>query len=252
MGPVYKSGSNRIGMVTPGKIQGQRLNELLRYMIEQRTILSVRMEGTDYERLTYILDMTETAGENHLIIDLPEGFNNVSRRASSWQLGFNFNGPDKLEYLFSVRGGELHDQGVRIPCPEYIERIQRRKNFRIMTPAGTRMVITTPSLKGLMDLINISLGGAYGTMAKHNLKNAREPFLKVGQRIDKLGIIFHQDNDMPEQIIVIKQAWVRRIDHDLEHNRYKYAFEFMDFESDQLAKLTQTIYHIQRQFLMRR
>ena len=239
-------------MENPGKFQGQRLNELLRYLIEQKTILSVQLQGTEYERLTYILDISETANQTHLIIDLPEGFNNVAGRVSPWQLGFNFNGPDKLEYLFSVSGGELHDQGLRIPCPKYIERIQRRKNFRIMTPAGTRMVITTPSLKGLMDLINISLGGAYGTIAKHNLKNAREPFLKVGDRIDKLGINFPEDNEMAEQIIVIKEAQVRRIDHDMASNRYKYAFEFIDIESDQLANLTQTIYHIQRQFLMRR
>jgi len=239
-------------MITPGKIQGKRLSELLRYLIEQKTILSVRMEGTDYERLTYILDICETASGKHLIIDLPEGFKRVAGTMSPWQLSFDFNGPDELEYLFSVTGGEFHAQGVRIPCPEHIERIQRRKNFRIMTPAGTRMVITTPTLKGLMDLINISLGGAYGSMAKHNLKNAREPFLKVGERIYNLGISFPEDNVMPEQIIVIKEAQIHRIDHDMEYNRYKYAFEFINIESDQLKKLTQTIYRIQRQFLVRR
>ena len=102
-------------MENPGKIQGQRLSELLRYLIAQKTILSVQLQGTEYERLTYILDITETANQTHLIIDLPEGFNNVAGRVSPWQLGFNFNGPDKLEYLFSVSGGELHDQGLRIP-----------------------------------------------------------------------------------------------------------------------------------------
>jgi hypothetical protein len=239
-------------MENPGKIQGKRLKELLQYLIKQKTILSVRLQGTNYERLTYILGMDETTTATHLIIDLPEGFNNAARRVSPWELGFNFNGPDKLEYLFSVTGGEIIAQGVRIPCPEFIKRIQRRKNFRIMTPAGTRMVITTPTLKGLMDLINISLGGAYGTIAKHNLKNVREPFLKVDQRIDNLGISFPGDEEISEQIIIVKQAQVRRIDHDMEHNRYKYAFEFMDMESDQLSKLTQTIYHIQRQFLARR
>ena len=141
-------------MKTPGKIQGERLSELLQFLIEQKTILSVRMKGTDCERLTYILDITETTGGCHLIIDLPEGFAAVAHRVTPWQLGFNFNGPDKLEYLFSVTGGELHKEGLRIPCPEFIERIQRRKNFRIMTPAGTRMVIATATLKGLMDLIN--------------------------------------------------------------------------------------------------
>ena len=57
---------------------------------------------------------------------------------------------------------------------------------------------------------------------------------------------------MDEQIIVIRKAIVRRIDHQPGTKKYKYAFEFSAIGADQTRKLTRAIYHLQRQFLLRR
>ena len=63
---------------------------------------------------------------------------------------------------------------------------------------------------------------------------------------------FPEDHEQTEQIVVINETKVRRIDHDIENQLYKYAFEFIDIDPAQKRKLTQCIYHIQRQFLLRR
>ena len=81
---------------------------------------------------------------------------------AKWRMVFNFNGPDGLEYIFRVVGGGITPTGLRVTYPEFIDRLQRRANFRVMTPHGTRMAITVDDKKGLVNLINVSLGGAYG------------------------------------------------------------------------------------------
>ena len=57
---------------------------------------------------------------------------------------------------------------------------------------------------------------------------------------------------MDERLVVIDRAEVRRIEHDIERRLYKYAFEFMEVDKEQKQKLTQAIYHLQRQYLKNR
>ena len=239
-------------MVDLSKIQGDKLNSLLRHLVDQKTILSVRLVGTNFEKLTYVLDVDDSGSDKSIVIDLPEGFSQGVADKAGWRLAFNFNGPDGLEYIFEVTGGGIIPQGLRVSYPEFIDRLQRRSNFRVMTPHGTRMAINIHNKKGLVNLINVSLGGAYGVITKHNFVGCRQPLFEVDQNIDRVGIIFPEDNDQTEQIVVINETKVRRIDHDIENKLYKYAFEFSNIDPVQKRKLTQCIYHIQRQFLLRR
>ena len=57
------------------------------------------------------------------------------------------------------------------PTPNMWSASSGEEILRIMSPAGSRMVITTEGFKGLFNLINISLSGAYGVIAKHNVKH---------------------------------------------------------------------------------
>lgn len=239
-------------MVDPGKIQGKKISELFEQLIASKTIISLRVVGSDFERLTCVVAVKEDPFGTQLIVDFPDGFKEAIAKFSTWRLNFSFNGQDRLEYVFSTLGGEYCPQGLRLPFPEFIERLQRRKNFRMIAPVGARMLITTPIMKGFINLINISLGGAYGVLGKHNLKNAHGSILTAKQSLEKIGIIFPADSEIAEQVVVIKRGEVRRVEHDLGRNRYKYAFEFMEIEPDQLRNLTQYIYHLQRQFLKRR
>jgi PilZ domain len=236
----------------PGKLQGARLEALFNELIEKKVIISIHVVGTGFERLTCIAGTEQGTTGNYLLIDRPEGFSQSAGRSEEWNLGFNFNGPDHLEYVFSTCGGEVCGNNLKIPFPEYVERLQRRKDFRILTLPGTKLVFAVNKIKGVVDLINISLGGAFGLLLKPKGKNPGGSLLALDQRLYKIGLIFPADNEMNEQLVVIKKAEVRRIEHDKERKLYKYAFEFMDMDRDQKQKLTSAIYHLQRQYLKSR
>lgn len=239
-------------MNDPGKVQGERLEALFNGLIDKKVIISIHVVGTGFERLTCIASIGRNSEGSYLLIDRPDGFSQSAGNSEPWNLRFNFNGPDHLEYIFSTRGGELCGPNLKVPFPEYVERLQRRKDFRILTVPGTKLLFAADKLKGVIDLVNISLGGAFGVLRKHKPKAQSTSLLSVDQRLYKVGLIFPADKEMDEQLVVINKAEVRRIEHDIERRLYKYAFEFMDVDKEQKQKLTQAIYHIQRQYLKNR
>ncbi len=239
-------------MNDPGKIQGTKLDALFDELILRKTIISIYFVGTGFERLTCVIAIAHNEGGKYLLVDRPDGFSQSAGQSEPWNLRFNFNGPDHLEYIFSTRGGEYSDRFLKIPFPEYVERLQRRKDFRILTFPGTKLLFTSRKLKGVIDLINISLGGAFGVLRKHNQKDLRGSLFAVGHPLYKIGLIFPGDKELDEQVVVINKAEVRRIEHDKARRLYRYAFEFMEIDKQQKQKLTRAIYHIQRQYLKNR
>ncbi|MDA8138147.1 MAG: PilZ domain-containing protein [Desulfobacteraceae bacterium] len=244
----------RVGTVetnAPGKLQGNKIAEILGYLIDKRIIISMHIVGTSFERLTCVTQMSQNP-QPFFVVDLPDNFKAEAQSSSELILRFNFNGPDRLEYIFTTKGGRINGRELHLPFPDHMERLQRRRNFRMETPLGTKMFLKLDKIHAVLGLINISLGGAYGTLLKPSENGRSSSLLEVGQRILNVGILFPADDENEEQIVIIKRTEVRRIEHDQDRKIYKYAFEFTDVAPDELKKLTQLIYRIQRQFLQRR
>lgn len=239
-------------MPDPGKIQGPKLNALFAALIKDKTIIGLHVVGTDFQRLTCITAIEHAPGGSCLMVDRPDGFFEAAENDEPLKLRFNFHGPDQLEYIFGTSGGAGQGHNLKIPFPDHVERLQRRKNFRINTPLGTRLLFASAKLKGEIDLINISLGGAFGVLTEHNRKNLQNALFKIDQRLYKIRIIFPADKIMQKQSVLIHKAEVRRIEQDKKRKLYKYAFEFVTIDKDNAEKLTRAIYHIQRQFLQNR
>ncbi len=239
-------------MPDPGKIQGGKLVTLFEELIATRTIISMQVAGKDFQRLTCITAIERGADGNHLLVDRPDGFDQAVSDDEPVQLRFNFNGADHLEHLFETHGLVANGADLKIPFPDHVERLQRRRNFRIDTLPGTKLLFTCGKIQGQIDLINVSLGGAYGLLTKHNQKGLKGSLFKMDQRLYKIGILFPADKSREEDLVLIKKAEVRRIEHDRERKQYKYAFEFTTMDGNNTQRLTEAIYHIQRQFLQNR
>ena len=239
-------------MDNPGKIEGRKLVELFNTLIEKRVIISMHLTGTDFERLTCLVGIQAHASGYSLRIDLPEGMRAAAAKTDAVTLRFNFNGPDRLEYVFSTEGIKFNHRELVTPFPEYVDRIQRRKDFRMQTPSGTRLLIKHDKIHAILNLINISLGGAFAVMKKHNLKNVNEPIFALDESVTNARIIVPEGTDRKEMVIIIQTAIVRRIERDRQSKRFRYAFEFKDMDAREKHKLTQSIYYFQRLFLQRR
>ncbi len=235
-----------------GKVQGERLTELFNELVAKRIIISMNVVGAGFDRLTCITGVRTDADGYYLLVDPPDDFEGAATVKDLWHLRFNFNGPDHLEYIFSTRGGEFCEQGLKIPFPEHVERLQRRRNFRVNTLTGTQMHFQLKKIKGIIDLINVSLGGVYGVLTKHNFKFIRGPVLKMDQQIYDVSMVFPGDHDHSGCTVYVKKAQVKRVEHDQDRGFYRYSFEFNEMEKEEQNKLTQVIYDLQRWYLQRR
>ncbi|PIE66666.1 MAG: hypothetical protein CSA23_08000 [Deltaproteobacteria bacterium] len=234
------------------KVQGQKLYGLFNELVEKKIIISMSVVGADFDRLTCITGLEKDDDDHYLVVDAPDDFEETAKQKQQWHIRFNFNGPDQLEYIFSTRGGELCPRGLKIPFPEHVERLQRRRNFRVETLAGTQMHFRLKKIKGSFHVFNISLGGIYGALVKHNFKFIRGPVLKMDQTIEDVGMIFPGDGDKPDKTIIVQKATVRRVEHDPERGLYRYAFAFKEMQKHERQALTEVIYDLQRWHLQRR
>lgn len=235
-----------------GKVQGEKLTELFNALIEKKIIISMNVVGAGFDRLTCITGITKDENGNHLLVDPPDDFEEAAAVKDLWHLRFNFNGPDQLEYIFNTRGGEISEQGLKIPFPEQVERLQRRRNFRVNAFTGTRMHFNLKKIQGVLDLINISLGGAYGILVKHNFKFIRGSVLKMNQQVYDISMVFPGDETVSDETITVERAEVKRVEYDQERGFYRYAFEFKEMGKTEQQRLTQIIYGLQRKYLQRR
>jgi hypothetical protein len=235
-----------------GKVQGEKLTELFTDLVAKKIIISMNVVGAGFDRLTCITGITQDTDGNHLLVDPPDDFEEAAAIKDLWHLRFNFNGPDHLEYIFSTRGGAFCERGLKIPFPEHVERLQRRRNFRVKTLTGAKMHFKLKKIHGIIDLINVSLGGVYGVLTKHNFKFIRGPVLKKDQQVYDVSIVFPGNHDQPGDTIFVKKAEVKRVEHDQERGFYRFAFEFKELEKNEQNKLTQVIYDLQRWYLQRR
>ncbi len=235
-----------------GKVQGDKLTELFNELVAKRIIISMNVVGAGFDRLTCITGITTDAGGSYLLVDPPDDFEGAVAVKDLWHLRFNFNGPDLLEYIFSTRGGKFCEQGLKIPFPEHVERLQHRRNFRVKTLTGTQMHFQLKKIHGVIDLINVSLGGVYGVLTKHNFKFIRGPVLKIDQQIYDVSLVFPGDHDRPGNTVYVKKAEVKRVEHDQDRGYYRFALEFDEMEKQEQNKLTQVIYDLQRWYLQRR
>ena len=237
-----------------GKISGQKITELFQTLKTKNILLTLRIAGKDYERLTMINDVKADAEGDLFIIDPPRGFDVVTKNLDPWKFHFQFNGPDRLEYRFSTVGGGLTGKDICIPFPEFVERIQRRRYFRMETPMGCRFNFSLNKTELEIGLVNISEGGCFGVPARMKKKAAAEmPAFKIGDAVHRIELFLPSDDEnVADQTVEVKKATVRRIEQDAEKGLWKYAFEFTDISQKERSKLTRYIYHLQRLFLRRR
>lgn len=239
-------------MFNRGKIQGDNLFELMEQVQQSNTLLSMKISGKDYEQLTVINDIVKQKNQLFFVVDEPSGFIETISDIQVWKINFKFKGPDNLQYVFSTTGGNFDGQKITIPFPGYIERVQRRKNFRIDAPAQAMVLFKDGTRQHECSLINISLGGIFCKIARLGKGKEKQPAFMKGETLQDLELIFPPQEDRIFQNVKVTKAIVRRDEHDPEKDLTGYGLEFTGIDRDEKKNLTAIVYYLQRLNLQRK
>ena len=242
--------SNRIAIsnaIMNEIIKGKTKIEILKQAQADKTLIQIQLADKGFSSLTVINDVRVENEDSYFLIDYPAGFREAVAGIETWKIQFRFTGKDRLPYVFNTSGGELTQNDVRIKIPDSIERLQKRANFRIKAPLGTKLNIIKGFTEYKTNVVNISLDGALVLLLKERDKY---PALKTGKRLRNIQLEYQDKGGVAR--IHIKKALIPRLERDPLSKRCYCAIQFTDIEMKEKKSLQDFIYSQQRHFLRKR
>ncbi len=211
----------------------------------------MRLAERNYERPTLITSVSKRRKAPRFTIDYTSEFEKAVAGIDIWQLDFEFTGADDIKYTFKTNGGEFSRGKIWINFPTIIDRFQRREDFRLEAPVGTRLYFTLNSEVYELLVKNVSLGGALGTLGTQNEKLEQEITQPSSQFMQDVELTF-LDKNKRKNLITIKQAKFNRLERNSVANNFDYALQFTEIDEINELRLTELIYYFQRDYLRKR
>jgi c-di-GMP-binding flagellar brake protein YcgR len=226
------------------RIQGQKRLRFFNQLRTNKTLIVMYLLGTGYERLTMITDVDVQDGTQRFQIDYPTGFKRAIEGMNPWRIRFECNLQDRLTYLFRTTGGEINGREIWLGFPAFIERKQRRKDFRVKAPSGAQLCFASRNGKIEASVLNVSLAGA---LISIDSESAVDQTAEPGDVFHNLVLSYTSKGEVLK--IHIHQAMVKRSLNKGETPMKHYALHFNHLKRDQQKKFHDLIYTFQRKEL---
>ena len=236
-------------MAESENIKGRAIPKIFDALLQNKTLLRIKLDNSDDQHLTRVTSITTRHHKRHFTIDPPEGFTEAAADIGRPHFTFEYTGIDRIKYRFETFDAEIDGGHVYITLPLEIERLQRRRLFRIKAPKGTKLCFAEGPLQYELQVINISLGGSLGAIVQTNRQVSAAPFA-AEQVVNDVELVFPQN--IKRQPVKIKTMQIKRIKKNMETTRFEVAFEFNEINKKNETLLNDLIYQLQRQYLRHR
>ncbi len=225
------------------------IDKALTELRRQRTLVKMQMTREDFECLTMITGVRKKDNIEYFVIDYPAEFEEISD-GSKQKVLFEFTDPDKQHFVFETVLQEKVEGEIWVRRPERLERLQRRKNFRIDVPEGTHIRVRGGAAEFERQVLDVSLGGTLIVIALEKEDQQMPSILGVGDELMNLELIFPFDQG--GKVVRVQKAEVVRLEGDGSDGLHQCAMEFTKIRMGDEKSLTEIIYNVQRQFLRER
>lgn len=233
------------------KILGKGRFTVLEQLKKDRTALQFTVLGKNYERLTLVTGFKDGNDGPYVLLSCPLDFTETITNSAGAAVKVEFVGKDKIQYAFRSHIRMVSDQDIWIEFPEFIERIQRRRYFRIAPPMGTKVVFTKDGKPLEASVINLSEGGSLLSLPASSPEEQ-----KLAQRVAKgdylrnLRLLCEGKHSRVE--LSVRKAVVKRAEKNSQTGRYILALHFVDMEKKETNTLHEYIFRCQREILERK
>ena len=232
-----------------GKIRGAKVAQTFQYLLDRKILIKIAVKGASFENVSVLTDIDLDSPTPRFCIDPPEGMRDALQLKKKCALYCEFNGEDKVLYNFSLAIEDWHGD-FWFPLPAEIERIQRRRNFRLQAPMGTVLTLRQlePPVKLLV--VDFSLGGLLCMVESLRAGKDKRRQLFKGRTLNNIDLTFEEAEKTV--LIRIRRARIVRTGRNPNTNHEQYAFEFIAIDRAEEKKLTQVLYGMQRKLLRQR
>ena len=232
------------------KIEGENIADILKTLKKDKTLIKMLLPGKDYECLTIVTNVNPHRQKSSFMIDSPKDFQPTFRGLKDIQMHFEFTGKDDLSYTFKTSGGEIFHDEVKVKFPDFMNRKQRRKDFRLEVPPGTRLHIKIDSKLLKMTVLDVSLGGTLIALIGRMSESEDKQFFKVGKSFEDIELLFPMEGKSFKS--QIKKATIVRVVKGSLKPKNCCALQFVSIDKNEEKALTKFIYKYQQQLLRKR
>lgn len=228
-------------------ISGEKLDQLLKQIEKEKTILRLHMMDNGFERLTIITGFEKKNGKNFFLVDSPEGLHDQIKKDEIYRLYFEFTDKKKIHYSFKTFLEDITGDNTLVHSPKTINRLQRRENFRITPPSGTRLNLIKEEKTFELDVVNLSQNGV---LLQQPTKNHVSKVFSKGITLNNIELFCPAENGAG--YFLIQRAVIRRVEKDIGRGCFYYALQFQEIDKKVEEDLKTLIYDCQREELKKR
>jgi c-di-GMP-binding flagellar brake protein YcgR len=215
-------------------------------LLKDRTALKIYLLGKGIDGLTVVTDIELNKQQKYFIIDYPGDNTEAFKKAVGEKVYLEFKGRDGLQYNFRSKIGKVTKEDIWVEFPDAIDRIQKRRHFRIVPSSGTKILCTAHETSFEFNVVNLSEGGA---LIKQSGTFHDEQLFNIGGYIRRLFIQCRED--FANVRIEVNKSEIKRIEKNSETNLISYALQFLEFRHNEKDRLIDFIYRCQREILKR-
>ena len=240
-------------MVAIEKIQGTAILRLLKELQLDNIPLRFKFANSADPRLTYIADIRKHLRIQHFLVPPPEDFQKLSHDRNQARLRFEFIDQEGMKYVFESHTWKFSRDMIWVRFPEFIQRYQRRKLFRLEAPHGTRLYFNIKDIRYKLLVINVSLGGTLGVLVSLTSRMKQAIRIYESKILKNVELAFpSKDRKKAGPIVSIKRCQIKRQEKNPLTNRFECALEFREISEEEQKKLTELFYMWQRDYLQKR
>ncbi len=232
------------------KIEGSAIARLFNELHEDQVPLTLQLVDSQYSHVIFIDNLRKHKRVPCFVFIVPPGFQQAAEVRPPIPIRIDFTGNDKIKYAFNTTITK-HARGMLwAHLPQSVDRFQRRRLFRLEAPAGTRLYFNFNNTRYELLVINVSLGGSLGVLARLTPAMERELTSYNPRVLKDVELVFPAKFD--RATVTIKRCQILRQQKNPLTNKYECALQFEELTEDEQKKLTELFYESQRDFLRKR
>jgi c-di-GMP-binding flagellar brake protein YcgR len=220
-------------------IQGGKIIEVLRSLIDSRRICKIEIPQTSFIWLTILLEIGKEGGESYLLVDGVAEFEKVLAQAGHREIALEFFEKDGVPCQFKTQVVRCQQKKIWAMLPLEIQRFQKRAFYRLTASSGTEIVWSPEAgLERKAKVRDYGMGGVAffidGSWAFRKEEMIRHLHLNIPQRGDD-WLKIH-----------ISLAQVRRVEKNELGRETLVALEFLEVSEAMREKFGRHIFETQR------
>lgn len=232
------------------KIEGQRILRLIEELQQEGTPLKLHLPDRGYDHLTSVVDIRTQKQDCFFLIQYAQGLEDIILKTDRRSIDFEFTGKDNIKYVFRTRVTRIFNGKVWLKLPQVVTREQRRKQFRISAPTGSKLFFRLDTRRYELEVVDISVGGSLGILGGAPDTAIQDRNLLQVKHLEDVELVFPPASENLR--VIIHRCEVKRLGRNPVTNQYEYGLEFQEIDQANTKKLNNLVYRFQREFLRRR